>query len=306
MANPTPNQIVRAKETTPTAFDDILGRFRQDFVKKVEASIQYHRDNAADPVKTVYRLGVSDSQNPTPAGFSEMIPINGTPHYFKKAGAKLTLQDVFGAASSVLTDDGQVPQNAGDRIDGQRSYWDTNGGGGVGTPGTEGASIQSSVAHAIAMHTSAISKIRKGTITERMAITDRNYNSKEYPATFDGVSIPVKGDTLVTVEQWYTFSQQGQKSGITHFAEPFRSALDYITVSWTITGDPIRGPRVDAAGQGGGPDPNGAVIATDTLNLVVQRMQNVWLDSKNYNASVILDYCHSSCHASCHSSRSRR
>lgn len=306
MANPTKGSVVYAKETSPTAYDDILGKFRLEFVRKVEAAIQFHKDNAADPLKTVYRLGIADSQNPSPQGFSEVIPVNNVPHYFKKGGAKIVLTDVLGGPKSDLPDDGQVPQNSGDRVDGQRSFWDTNGGTGVGVPGTEAASIQSSVAHAIAMHTSAISKIRKGTITERMAITDRDYNSKTYPHTFDGVEIPVKGDTLVTVEQWYTFSQQGSKSGITHFAEPFRSALDYITVSWTITGDPIRGPRIDSGGQGGGPDPKGAVIAADTLITVFERMKNIWLDSKNYTASIILDYCHTSCHASCHSSRSRR
>lgn len=306
MANPQKGNIVYAKELSPTAYDDILGNFRVSFVRKVEAAIQYHKDNVADPLKTVYRLGVGDSQNPSPAGFSDVIPINSVPHYFKKGGAKLVLTDVFNGPKADLPDDGQVPQNQGDRIDGQRSFWDTNGGTGVGVPGTEAASIQTSVAHAIAMHTSAISKIRKGTITERMAITDRDYNSKTYPATFDGVEIPVKGDTLVTVEQWYTFSQQGQKAGITHFAEPFRSALDYNTVSWTIVSDPMRGPRIDAGGQGGGPDPMGVYIAKDTLDLVVSRMQQVWLESKNYTASVVLDYCHTSCHASCHNSRSRR
>ena len=305
MANPTKGNIISAKESAPAAYDDILGKFRMELVRKVESSIQFHTGNAADPTKTVYRMGISDAVNPTPTDFTDLQVVDDIPHYFQKNGAKLTLSDVLAGNTTILPDDGQVPENKGDLIDGQKSFWDVQGGSGIG-PGSEASSVTTSVAHAIAQHTGLLCRVRKGTIRERMATTKRKYNSKKYPKVFDGVEIAAKGDTLVTQEQWYTFVPQATKTGLTHFAEPFRSALQWQIFAQTVFGDPIREPRVDAGNQGGGPDKYGVGVSADGLVSVFERMKGVWEQAKEYNASVVLDYCHSSCHASCHSSRSRR
>lgn len=305
MANPTKGKVIIAKETTPTAYDDILGKFRMELVRKVEAAIQYHSGNAANPSKQVYRVGVFDSVNPSAPGFSGSISVDGIPHFFKKGGADIAVPDVLGGATTILPDDGQVPQNQGDRVDGQRSFWDIQGGGGLG-PGAEQASVTTSVAHAIAQHTGLLSRVRKGTIRERMGTTSKNWNSKHYPATFEGVTIPAKGDTLVGFPQFYTFSTQSTRTGMTHFAEPFRSALAWQVFAQTVFGDPLRGPRTDSGNQGGGPDPYGVYITEAGLVQVFERMKGVWEQSKQYEASIVLDYCHTSCHASCHNSRSRR
>ncbi len=312
MANPTPGQFVRAKESSPTAYDDILGKFRMELVRKVEQSIQYHRDNVADATKTFYRAGINDQDvNPTPEGFTgadsaAAATIDGVRYFVTKGGTKLALADIFGPGTTILPDDGQVPQNQGDRIDGQRSFWDVQGGGGIG-PGADQASITSSVAHAIAEHTAILCRVRKVTIYERMGTTNKDWNSKTYPATFEGKTVQAKGDTLVQFEDLYKFGIQGTKVGLTHLNNPFQSALDWQIFGQTVYGDPLRTKVDDAGGNSPeGPQPYGEWITAQNLVTVFERMKGVWEQAKDYDARAIIDYCHSSCHASCHSSRSRR
>lgn len=305
MSNPTAGEIIRAKESNPTGYDDILGKFRGDFAKKVEQALQFHRDNAADPAKTTYRVGIGDPVNTAPSGYSNTQIIGGTPYYFKKGGQKITMADILGPPPPLLPNDGQVPQNAGDRIDGQVSFWDVQGGGGVG-PGAEVASDPSSVANAIYTHTKILTRVRVGVFTERMGTTSKKWKSKTYPATFEGHTVQAKGDTLVQFEDLYTFSTVGSKSGLTFFNDPFQSSLDWQIFYQTVINDAIRGPRTDAAGNGGGEDPEGEIIYAANLVSVFDKMNKLWQTSKEKKATVILDYCHSSCHASCHSSRSRR
>lgn len=308
MANPTKGKIITAKETSPTSYDDILGKFRSEVVRKIESSIQYHRDNAADPTKTFFRVGINDQEvNPTPPGFAGAENFNGVTYWFTKGGTKLAIADVFGPATAVLPDDGQVPQNQGDRVDGQRSFWDVQGGTGMG-PGAEDATVASSVGHAIYQHSKILCRIRKATISNRMAVTNKKWRSKSWPATFEGKTVQAKGDTLVQFEDLYTFSIQNSKTGITHLEDPFQSAPDWILFSNTVINDNIRGPYVDAGGNSptAGPDPKGVFISADTLVSVFGFVNQTWEEAKDYNASVLLDYCHTSCHASCHSSRGRR
>lgn len=308
MVNPTPGQIIKAKEGSPTAYDDILGAFRQSLVRKVESTIQYHRDNVADAGRTFYRVGINDSvANPNLPGFGSPINIDGLAYFFQKSGAPLAISDVFGPPTTILPDDGQVPQNAGDRIDGQRSFWDTNGGTGVGGPGTASASITTSVANAIAEHTKLLCRVRRAAITERMATTSKKWNSKTYPATFEGVTVPAKGDNLSTFTQLYQFASQGTKDGIASFNDPLTSAnLDFI-VGQTMVLDRLRGKVVDAGGNSiDGPQETGEYITSANLRTVFDVMNNIWEQSKDRPARVVIDYCHTSCHASCHSSRSRR
>jgi hypothetical protein len=314
MTNPTPGEVVRAKETSPTAYDDTMGVFRQNLVRKVEGALQFHRDNAADASKTYYRMGFYDPVNMAigpSAGFGGVQQINGTSFFFTKGGNKIALADLLGPPPPILTNDGQVPQNAGDRIDGQTSFWDINGGQGI-VDGSENATDVASLANAIIEHTKVLTRVRMADITERMATTSKNWNSKTYPATFseNGKTYTgqFKGDTIAQYEDLYTFSNTGSKSGMTFFVAPFQSAKNIDIFYQTVINDAIRGPRTDQTeeGEGGGPDPYGEYIYAQNIIDVFNRMDKIWEASKTKKASVLLDYCHSSCHTSCHSSRGRR
>jgi len=318
MANPTTGNIIYAKETSPTAYDDILGKFRMEFVRKTEGVIEYHKDNVLDTTKEFYRVGINDQDlNPQPTGFNSTDMANaatatqdGIPYFITKGGTDLALTDVFGPNTTVLQDDGQVPQNAGDRIDGQRSFWDVQGGGGIG-PGADAASITTSVAHAIAEHTAVLARIRKVTIAERMGTTSMDWESKNWPATFGHngktYTIENKGDTLVTYEELYTFPVISTKTGLTALVDPFQSALDWQIFAQTVFGDPLRTKVVDSGGNSpDGPQEHGEYITQDGLTTVFARMQGVWEQAKDYDARTFIDYCHTSCHASCHGSRGRR
>ncbi len=302
--------IIRAKETNPTGYDDILGKFRQNFVRKVEGAIQYHRDNAADPAKEFYRVGFTDPVNIAKGPeykFGGVQNINGVPYYFTKNNAKITMADLLGAPAPILTQDGQVPYNSGTVIDGQTSFWDVNGGMGI-IDGSEKQTDKTSVANAIINHTKVLMRVRMADIVERMGTTSKNWVSKTWPATFEGKTVQAKGDTLVQFEDLYGFPTTGSRSGLTFFVDPFQSAKDVDIFYQTIINDAIRGPRVDATetGEGGGEDPEGEIITAANIVGVFDRMDKLWEASKTRKATILLDYCHSSCHASCHSSRSRR
>lgn len=307
--NPKQGEIIKAKETASQEYDDILGLFRRDFVRNVESAIVYSLANAADVDKPVYRLGVSDLPNrPSIPDFGTTEVINSVPYFFSKNNAKLIMEDVFGPNTMVLPDDGQVPQNTGDLVTGQVSYFDVNGGNGLSESTVVSASITDSVAHAIAQHTIMLSRVRKATIMYRMATTAKGWNSKTYPHTFESIyTVQAKGDTLVQFEDLYTFPNIESKTGITSMADPFSSALEWIALAQSIASDLLRGPKEDENDLSeDGPDPYGVPIDSQNLKVMFNRMKALWEQSKEYNMNVILDYCHSSCHASCHKSRSRR
>jgi len=310
MANPTPGQIIRARETGPTVSDDILGQFRAGLVRKVQNAIVYHRDNAADPSFEFYRVGVSDALSTQMGRLSAFTDFHDQ-RWWKKNGANLTLADAFGGPTLDLPNDGQVSQNMGDDVKGQVSFWDVNGGQGIDpNDAAANATRVGSVATEIMQHTYALTRVRRCNMITRMATTKVKWQSKTYPHTFTqngkNYVADFKGDTLKRYEDLYGFAQQGSKSGMTHMADPFRGAPNGVVFGNTVYSDVMRGPRVDASGQGGGPDPKGVVVTAAGLIEVFQRMDGIWEAAKDYDAGVTIDYCHSSCHASCHSSRSRR
>lgn len=316
--NPQKGEIIRAKETSANAYDDILGQYRRDFVRNVEASIQYSISNVPKSAdQPTYKIGIYDSQlvqKPEMNQFSDTEIINNLTYYFKKNGTGLVEGDVFGPATMVLPDDGQVPQNTGDLVDGQVSYFDVNDGAGLDQAGVLGANRTSSVANAIAQHTILLTRVRKANILYRQAVTKVGWQSKHYPATFQGTyTVPLKNDPVGGFVdgawKWpelYQMQQQESKAGITSLVSPFSSALDWMVIAQTIGGDLLRGPREDPADVGPGPDEFGVFITADDLKTVFQRMKGLWEEAKEYNMSVVFDYCHTSCHASCHKSRSRR
>lgn len=303
MKNPTQGQIILAKETTPQAYDDILGKFRDEFVRKVEQAIVYHEGNVlTGQTATFYRAGVVDSVNANPPGYSDFL--DG--YWWKKGGNDIILTDVFSTLALNLPDDGQVPDQTGAEIFGQISYFDVNNGNPI-VPGDESKNKANSVASHIMMHTYAMSRVRLCTVLNRMAITNKKWVSTSWPATFEGqYTVQAKGDTLVQFPELYEFSNLNTFSGITHMSDPWYSATLFQVFSRTLVGDILRGPRLDPNGAGGGPDPYGELIAADTLIRLFDEMKRVWFQAKDITAKAVIDFCHTSCHASCHSSRSRR
>ncbi|AUZ94952.1 hypothetical protein FDI40_gp170 [Agrobacterium phage Atu_ph07] len=296
MANPTRGELIRARETSGGALDDILGKFREGFVNQVNSSIRWHRDNVPTiSDQSLIGVYVYDPMNATPGGGGFMPQSPGGD--FGAARNVGSIPAAFGPPSVDIPNGGQVPQTAGQVIEGQTVFAEVN----QDNPPNSviSTSNPSSVANAVANYTSIMSRVRVINFIARFATTNQPFNSKSYPTTFNGKVMPFNGYNMGDITEWYTYGIFLNTRDYGSMAEPFRSAPEYVAILNTVFGDPISGPSSNGQQVG-------KYISADGLVTVFDRMKNMWYQSANVTASIGVDFCHSSCHASCHNSRSRR
>ena len=66
--SPVKGAIIKSKDNSANskAYDDILGKFREDLVEKAQKTIQYHKDNVVKGNKPFLGVGVKDEVNTDP------------------------------------------------------------------------------------------------------------------------------------------------------------------------------------------------------------------------------------------------